>query len=155
MPQTMMQSSLHQEQIKPEDFLNSTREYIGVPFHYQGRSKYGIDCIGLVICAARDTGIKLVDELNYPNIPASKLMTAALKKQLTWIPPSHIRNKTDAIMIADIIRFLDRGLVHIGIVGDKYKPKSLIHVPTNGKCRERRLDIDKVHSIFRINQFCN
>jgi hypothetical protein len=150
----MTQSSLHQEhKTKPEDFLKSAREYIGVPFHYQGRSKFGIDCIGLLICAAQDSGIELTDEFNYPKAPASQLMTIALKKQLTWIPPSHIRNKTDAILIGDIVRFLDRGLVHIGIVGDKYEPRSLIHVPTNKKCSERRLDIDKIHSIFRLNQF--
>lgn len=34
----------------------AARGWLGVPYRHQGRSRTGVDCIGLVIVAARDAG---------------------------------------------------------------------------------------------------
>jgi cell wall-associated NlpC family hydrolase len=51
------------------EFVEEARKYIGSPFHHQGRVKAGIDCIGLIVNAARATGRKIVDNTNYPRTP--------------------------------------------------------------------------------------
>lgn len=42
---------------RPEDVVRIAREYLGTPFHMDGRIKnVGIDCIGLIICIAKELG---------------------------------------------------------------------------------------------------
>lgn len=53
----------------PADFIAAARSYVGVPFHHQGRTRHGVDCIGLVVCAARDVGLVLADRTDYPRDP--------------------------------------------------------------------------------------
>lgn len=36
--------------------LERVRSYLGTPFHHQGRSRHGVDCVGLIECALRDGG---------------------------------------------------------------------------------------------------
>jgi hypothetical protein len=45
--------------------IEAARAYLGVPFLHQGRSRRGVDCVGLVILAARDCGIKVQDSQGY------------------------------------------------------------------------------------------
>lgn len=40
-------------------------EYLDTPFHHQGRTKWGIDCVGLIVCSARDCGIEVEDFTAY------------------------------------------------------------------------------------------
>jgi len=53
----------------PADFVAAARSYVGVPFRHQGRTRHGVDCIGLVVCAARDIGLTLADRTDYPRDP--------------------------------------------------------------------------------------
>jgi cell wall-associated NlpC family hydrolase len=53
----------------PADFIAAARSYVGVPFRHQGRTRHGVDCIGLVVCAARDIGLTLADRTDYPRDP--------------------------------------------------------------------------------------
>lgn len=53
----------------PADFVAAARSYVGVPFRHQGRTRHGVDCIGLVVCAARDIGLALADRTDYPRDP--------------------------------------------------------------------------------------
>ena len=46
-------------------FVAAARTYIGVPWKHQGRSRRGVDCIGLVVMAARDCGMDVTIEANY------------------------------------------------------------------------------------------
>lgn len=36
--------------IEVQQLIEEARTWIGVPFRHQGRSKYGTDCIGLIVC---------------------------------------------------------------------------------------------------------
>lgn len=40
--------------IAPAQIVSEARRWIGVPYVHQGRTAYGVDCIGLIICV-RDT----------------------------------------------------------------------------------------------------
>lgn len=40
-----------------QQFINAARSYIGVPWVHQGRTRRGLDCIGLVVVSARACGL--------------------------------------------------------------------------------------------------
>lgn len=42
---------------RDELFLDAARGYVGCPWKHQGRSRLGLDCIGLVVLALRDCGL--------------------------------------------------------------------------------------------------
>lgn len=67
---------------EPSDFVEACRAYVGTPFRHQGRSRAGIDCLGLVVCAARDVGIEIIDNLNYARRPDYETMNDGLLHHL-------------------------------------------------------------------------
>lgn len=46
-------------------FVAAARSYLGVPYRHQGRNRVGMDCVGLVVCAARDVGYDVPDMIGY------------------------------------------------------------------------------------------
>lgn len=47
---------------------------VGTPFHAQGRVPgIGLDCVGVIVCAARACGITVNDRTNYPMLPDGTL----------------------------------------------------------------------------------
>lgn len=78
--------------------VQAAQRYIGTPFHYQGRRLgIGIDCGGLILCAARDAGLPVIDRptfrralCSYPRGP--KLMTelASQCRQVKQAQPGDI-----------------------------------------------------------------
>lgn len=58
---------------------------VGTPFHAQGRLPgVGLDCIGVIVCAARACGLALEDRTAYPMQPDGTLMPEAAR-QLTRV----------------------------------------------------------------------
>ncbi len=55
-----------------EQFVDVCLSYQGTPFHHQGRTPHvGLDCVGLPICAAREIGIPVIDDITYPHEPSA------------------------------------------------------------------------------------
>jgi len=50
-------------------FVAAARSYVGVPWRHLGRSRTGVDCIGLVLMAAREVGVDLPDPAPYAREP--------------------------------------------------------------------------------------
>lgn len=50
-------------------FVAAARGYVGVPWRHLGRARTGVDCIGLVLLAARDVGWDLPDPAPYAREP--------------------------------------------------------------------------------------
>jgi len=67
----------------PSDLIESARKYMGVPFLHQGRSDQGLDCLGLVVVAARDIGIEVVDNLHYSKSPDFDEMYEGLRRHMS------------------------------------------------------------------------
>ena len=62
--------------ISAADFVEAARTWIGVPFHHQGRSRAGVDCVGLPESILRDHGAvpaHYATPLNYGRLPAAEL----------------------------------------------------------------------------------
>ena len=53
---------------------------------HQGRSARGMDCLGLLVCAARDIGIDVTDNLNYSRKPDHAEMRDGLLAHMRTVP---------------------------------------------------------------------
>lgn len=60
--------------------VEKAKEYLGVRFAHQGRSKKGLDCVGLYICVLRDLGIEFEDVAAYGRKPSAKLLLETIRK---------------------------------------------------------------------------
>jgi hypothetical protein len=47
------------------NIVDAARKYLGVKFQHQGRTARGLDCLGLIVAAARDCGIVCNDRTDY------------------------------------------------------------------------------------------
>lgn len=53
----------------PEGLVAAARGWCGVPWRHLGRDRGGVDCIGLVLVAAREAGRDLPDPAPYERAP--------------------------------------------------------------------------------------
>lgn len=113
--------------ITREQIVAKAREYLGTPFHHQGRvKKAGIDCIGLLVGVAKELGVFHYDRTDYPRLPDGKSLMAELRKVLDEI-------KIEEARPGDVLVFWfsrsTRHPQHVGIKTDL----GVIH--TYEKCR--------------------
>ena len=67
--------------MKAEQFIDSARALIGTPFHHQGRVTAGVDCLGLVVLAAKNCGMVLEDKTDYPRQSQGSALASELARQ--------------------------------------------------------------------------
>lgn len=94
-------------------FIDAVRSYIGTPFHHQGRAPHvGLDCAGVVVCAARECGMAVSDAHGYARTPANGMLEQAVIAHCDRIP-------VEAVTSGDIMlfRFL-REPQHLAVYDD-------------------------------------
>lgn len=100
------------------DIVLKAREYVNTPWHHQGRQKgVGVDCIGLIVCVAKDLGYEVQDFITYTLSPDCKLLLKKLSKHLKEIEISEsepgdiflisIYSRTQHVAIKT-----DKGIIH-------------------------------------------
>ncbi len=67
----------------PEDVIAVASRYLGTRWHHQGRSRAGVDCIGLLVLIAQDLGLSVFDQTDYSHQPDGQRLQAALEAHLT------------------------------------------------------------------------
>lgn len=101
------------------------REYIGTPYHHQARLKgHGVDCVGLVVCVARELGVlpSNVDVTGYGRIPDGKALMHHLTAHLDEVQKEDMA-PGDVVCVA-----FDKWPQHVGILGNYiHGGLSLIH----------------------------
>jgi cell wall-associated NlpC family hydrolase len=99
------------------------RSLVGVPFKHRGRSRDGIDCVGLVQVCLQAVGRETQDDLTYPRIPVPGL--PALRDALI----RHFGEPVKTLAPGDVVAMRWTGdLSHVAIVGDyPYGGLSVIH----------------------------
>jgi cell wall-associated NlpC family hydrolase len=60
------------------DLVQAARGYLGVPWKHLGRTRAGVDCIGLIMLAARDIGMDIADTEAYQRAPQGQRLLAGL-----------------------------------------------------------------------------
>ena len=118
------------------------RQWIGTPYHHQARIPFkGVDCIGLLICAARVLG-HVPPDFNitgYRRVPDGHSLMRHMREQFTEIEQSEM-SPGDYVCIA-----FDRHPHHVGIIGAyPLGGLSLIHANSKtGRVEESRLVFDE------------
>lgn len=67
------------------DVVTLAKGWIGVPFRHAGRSRQGVDCIGLVIKVAHEAGISSFDTTDYSRRPVPSEFVQGCKEHLDRI----------------------------------------------------------------------
>ena len=94
---------------------------LGVPFHHQGRSDAGVDCIGLVMVAANRAGQQIENVTGYPMVPRNGLFMRHLLQHCDAVD-------ADSVMPGDICMFaFDSEPQHIAIVTNTSPEIRIIH----------------------------
>jgi cell wall-associated NlpC family hydrolase len=62
--------------VTPQTVIDQARTYLGVPYRHQGRSRLGLDCVGLVIAVASDLQLLPTEFIanNYGRLPKDELV---------------------------------------------------------------------------------
>jgi len=118
--------------------VEAARGYLGTPFHHQARVRgVGVDCVGLVICVARELGIIAPqwDVTGYARQPDGSQLMHHLSDQLLPVTRAEMR-PGDVVCVA-----FARHPQHVGVVGDYvHGGLSLIHADgQRGQVLETRL----------------
>ncbi|TAE33634.1 MAG: hypothetical protein EAY65_04505 [Alphaproteobacteria bacterium] len=137
----------------PDDIIQEARSWLGVPFVHQGRTRYGVDCLGLLMGIAASLqlvdrhGVPLThhDQRAYSTMPCVQHLYATL---------SDACREVDAWQHGDIGLFRIEGRAqHVAIYADAPMPM-LIHAYQSAGCVvEHHYDatwMRRLASIFRV-----
>lgn len=122
----------------PIKMLEAIKLYENTKFHHQGRVRgVGVDCAGLLVCAARDAGYqKVPDLLGYRRSPDGKTLEELLGGYLVPVPDG------EELQLGDILLFKLDGTrpQHLGIV-TRLNPHYMMHAySVSRKVCEHRID---------------
>lgn len=132
-------------------FIDEARSYIGTKWRHRGRSKYGVDCIGLVVVCLQSVGYHVSDRLNYSRTPFKDGLRDELQKHFgDPIPLSEAKEGDIALIRFD-------GMTepsHVGIIANyEFGGLSIIHSYSLVAVTEHRLDkqwSDRIVEVYRI-----
>jgi len=131
----------------PETVIAAARELLEMPFRHQGRASSGkTDCAGVICHVAEAHGLPYADQTNYPRMPGSGRLEAALDEQ-----PCLIRVPTSTRKAGDVLLMKFAGdPQHLAV----FTGSTIIHAyETVGKVAEHRLDEAWERRIVRCYRF--
>ena len=117
-----------------DDIATEARRWLGVPWKHEGRNKFGIDCVGLLIRVANDLGISEFDIDGYSRVPSGHMMSRMMAEHMEKIDINEIGS-------GDVLHLrYDGQPQHIAIVSNTV-PFRIIHADNiTGKVIEHGLD---------------
>lgn len=126
-------------EVTRKQVVHEAKRWLGVPWKHQGRSRRGVDCVGLVYCVALDLGLVEEGEVRIPRYgpqPDGTLLSY-FEQHMVRRPVSHLA--PGAVMIFSFAR----SPYHAGIL-TSVNPSSLIHA----YARRRKVVPDMVDSVL-------
>ena len=125
------------------EIIQAARAYLGTPYAHQGRTKFGLDCIGLIIRVAHDLGLSDYDESHYSRVPSGRRMQRLLSENCEKIP-------IKAATLGDLLHIaFETQPQHVAILTDR----GMIHADSRHGVVEHRIDIEwleKVRGAYRL-----
>lgn len=137
----------------PRDVVVATaRTYLNTPFHHQARLKgVGIDCVGLIICTAKELGLvpPTFDVKGYPAVPDGHSFMHLVQKYMVEI------DRVDAQQGDVMVMRYDADPQHMAFLSPhRHGNLGIIHAASNeGRVIETRLmfsEYMKFVGTFRI-----
>lgn len=132
-----------------EDVVKEVREWLGTPYHHQGRLKgVGCDCAGIVIGVADRIGFKAKDMYGYSDSPNSTRLLELLASQGIRVPKERMQ-PGDVLLMR-----IRRDPQHLAILVNGPNGYNMVHsYSTIGRVVEHSLD-DKwrkrIVAVFRF-----
>lgn len=131
------------------------RGYIGTPFRHRGRSRLGVDCVGLGVLAYADCGVTVPDFRLYGREPHRDGLVARMALALgepVAVAPVAVAGLADGDVV--VMRFSVQPH-HVGIVGERdyggVLALTLIHADGEvGRVHEQRLTPDMAARITHV-----
>lgn len=134
---------------------DAARAYIDVRFRHRGRSRTGLDCVGLGVLAYADCGVRVPDFLLYGREPFRdgmvKHMIAALGEPVAIAPVAqHQLQDGDVILLR-----YEVNPHHMAVVGERQygdvAALTLIHAEgVHGRVLEQRMTPDVIARITHV-----
>jgi len=105
-----------------QEVVAAARSWIGVRWQHQGRTRHGIDCVGLVVVVCRELGISDYDSMAYGRDPdARKFLGHFSAGGATRINPRDVQD-------GDLIAFEQAGFpCHCGLASTRYGARYVVH----------------------------
>lgn len=128
--------------------VHEARAWLGVPYLHQGRTRHGIDCIGLLIKIAHSLGLSRFDIDGYSRLPSGRMMSRLMREHMSRLAISEA-------LPGDVLH-MSFGMQpqHVAII-TKLHPVSVIHADSErGKVVEHVLDAQwmrHVRGVYRVN----
>lgn len=102
--------------VRPEELIRAARSMLGAPWVHMGRSRSGMDCLGMIALSMRECGIDLFKLTDVPDRPygraADPRLITLIQERLTPAP----QNTAGALAV---FRFYgDRYPRHVGLIGE-------------------------------------
>jgi cell wall-associated NlpC family hydrolase len=101
------------------DLVEAARTWLGVRWVHQGRSRTGVDCIGLIIVTAEECGLATEDMLGYRRTVEPERFMESIRRQTTPAADPEPGN-------IGIFRGGNQPC-HVGIFAEKHGAVTLIH----------------------------
>lgn len=136
-------------------FLEAVREYVGVKWKHRGRSKTGIDCVGLIHVAGKDCGLHdFVDDVEYTRISVGQDLLKPFRDHMEEIrlgPNCGLSDLHDG----DVLILRDNLMPqHCGVIGTRWGQKTLIHATAyHGKVVEEFIKRDHYQKAITAFRF--
>lgn len=104
------------------DIVREARSWLGTAYRHKGRSRAGLDCIGLLVVVGRELDVPHEDQQNYSDYPtAERAIVSVLGRYLELAPPA-------SPWPGSVGLFTDARLpCHCGIFSERYGAIHLIH----------------------------
>lgn len=124
---------------------DAARAMVGCQFRHQGRTPAtGLDCVGLVIAAARMCGWELLDEKAYNRQPDPRILMDGVTRAAVIVEHG-LLNRDNLLLIGPKGRFP----VHAGIaLGDG----TMVHCDIKHGVHVTRVPIGSLHSAWRLKE---
>jgi len=127
----------------PDAAIKAARAYVGCQWRHRGRSKFGIDCIGLMVKAMQAGGITMQDRLDYGREPWND----GLERELNNHFGEPVNTAPQAGDIALIHLPNHPAPSHIGLIGERDGRLTLIHSASELNVCEHGLNEDWLNCI--------
>jgi hypothetical protein len=116
--------------MRRDDIIAEARRWIGVPWRDKGRSRLGLDCIGLVDVVAASFGVRADYALDYDRRPTGLRLLSELRKYSVRVDPNGPLGGCVGIVTTETLP------MHVGIFATLHGGLSFIHVIEARGCRE-------------------